>query len=377
MAFSAPVIFEGEAISFARSSGLNSNSGKHIAKLYLDSGLLRTGVDALGLEKSDRFEALILELQGDWTLANRVINGARLAPNTNAGGPIITAGNLEILIYGRGVSDSDNISGKAMLQAIRHMSVLVVDWVSTVLPAPFALAGNGALHSHVVVAMFVEAIGALQHDKQSIFRSALLSKSLKKVTVYTKVEQQHGETTMQFELRKAQDKLSKSEAERLRMEKNLKHEILKLQFNQKDDDSPRHNENVPSAPPLARRDYESDDRFQVRTLQKDLAELKVDHEKQRRENRQLKMDLDHEKELLRVSDYEYGWKDGVILRLKEKLKNKNLQHKKDKLDLQLSLELSELKLENSERIVKKLAKKMRARVRLMGKNVELKHKLAK
>ena len=89
------------------------------------------------------------------------------------------------------------------------------------------------------------------------------------------------------------------------------------------------------------------------------------------------MDLDHEKELLRISDYEYGWKDGVILRLKEKLKNKNLQHKKDKLDLQLSLELSELKLENSERIVKKLAKKMRARVRLMGKNVELKHKLAK
>jgi hypothetical protein len=39
--------------------------------------------------------------------------------------------------------------------------------------------------------------------------------------------------------------------------------------------------------------------------------------------------------------------------------------------------LSELKLENSEREVKKQAKKMRARVRLMGKNVELKHKLAK
>jgi hypothetical protein len=107
------------------------------------------------------------------------------------------------------------------------------------------------------------------------------------------------------------------------MEKNLKHEILKLQFNQKDDGSPRHYENVPSAPPLARRDYESDDGFQVRTLQKDLAELKVDHDNQRKENRQLKMDLDHEKELLRISDYEYGWKDGVILRLKEKLKNKN------------------------------------------------------
>jgi hypothetical protein len=386
-----PRIFGGEVIRFLRRSGFNENGGTAIAELYLSTGLLRTGVDALGLEKGGRLEALVLELQRDWAGANGVINRVQTGPNANAGGPIFTARSLEILIYGRGVSDTDSIDGEAMVRAVHQMSVLVVDRARTVFPVRFVNVGNGAKHTHFLVAMLVEAVEALQYENTSIFRNALLSNALKKVDAYTKLDKRPNESEMQFKLRTAQDQLSQSKAMSLTIATRLRNDILKLQV-EIQGGLPRHREDEPIRSVAVARRYESDAEFQVRALQENLAELKVDYEKRKNDNIQLKLDLDCEKELLRVSEYKREWEDG--LRLKEKFENaeqnnlqlnklqsKNVQLKKDIYNLEMSHDLLDMELDKSERTVKSLAKKLkdsgRHCVQLMKQTVQLRHKSAK
>jgi hypothetical protein len=68
--------------------------------------------------------------------------------------------------------------------------------------------------------------------------------------------------------------------------------------------SPRYKEPEPSVP-LVRQDHGSDDDFKITILQEDLAELKVNNENLEQENRELKMDRDHDQKLLKDSKHEH------------------------------------------------------------------------
>ena len=59
-----PQAFDMKRFHFVRSSALNSDTGKDIAKLYLESGRLRSGVQILGLDEHiGRLKSLVGVLQ--------------------------------------------------------------------------------------------------------------------------------------------------------------------------------------------------------------------------------------------------------------------------------------------------------------------------
>lgn len=320
--------------NLVRSSGLNGDRGMMVARIHLNNGQLRVAVDALDLQKADRLESLVSELQRPWSSANKRTNSVKTKTNHATGELSNNAATAEIFIYGRNVTDTDKINGKNMLRAVRNMAVRVVAETNRLFPGAIVNYNRErGSHESIVVASFIEAIWALQEDIPSGFRSALLNTSLTKVDVYSRVFQQRGENLDDFQLRKAQEELAQSEKKRSRDEEKRNREVRKLKHQLKPG-NPRHFENVPAFR-LERGDNESEDVYRVRALLEEVGTLKANNKSQAQEIDLLKMDVEE-------SEDRHNRKGGLILESKEKLENAA------KEILQLKEDTSELNLEQDE-----------------------------
>jgi hypothetical protein len=331
---SAPGVHNTGPFKFAKVPGLEQGGrGIVVANIYLTNGLLRVAVHALGLQKSDRLESLVSELQRAWHLAFSRTNRVQTRTNHATGELSNTATTDEIFIYGRNVTDTDKIDGNTMLRAVKNMAIRVVAETDRRFPGSIDYNRERRPHESVVIATLIEAIWALQEDIPSGFRSALLNTSLTRVLAYSRVYRQCGESSSEFQLREAQEKLAQSEKTRLRDEEKSNLEICKLKL-QLMSGNPRHWENVPAIR-LERGDNEDVDAFKVRTLLEEVGALEANNKIQAQEIDLLKMDFEE-------SEKRHDWKDRMILGLNEKLENaaKEIQ--------QLKQDTSELKLELGE-----------------------------
>jgi hypothetical protein len=214
-----PQAFDMKRFHFVRSSALNSDTGKDIAKLYLESGRLRSGVQILGLDEHiGRLKSLVGVLQCNWGAANKLINSDQGEPDEESG-ERSSGSSPSDFVFGKGVPD--NISGSGMLRAVANMVVFVVDCLEEDSPEKVPDDKAKRTHKLIVVAMFVEAIYALQHDKPSTFTTALFGDSLAKVAAYTSIKQNIGEREADFHLRTLEKRLEESEA--ARFEENKTH----------------------------------------------------------------------------------------------------------------------------------------------------------
>lgn len=79
-----------------------------------------------------------------------------------------------------------------------NMVVFVVDCLEKHSPEKVPDEKAKRTHKLIVVAMFVEAIYALQHNKPSAFVAAIFGDSLAKVAAYTNITQRFGEGAAAF-----------------------------------------------------------------------------------------------------------------------------------------------------------------------------------
>jgi hypothetical protein len=183
------------SFKFLKANGLNNNSSsQEIVKIYLGYGLLQEEFDALGLDNAQRLESLVFEWQRAWGSAVRCTYAVQTKTNEATGEHSNDAETYKISIYGKNVTDTSIIDGKTMARAVKNMSVLVVSVMEEWQPGTIKDEEEKRQHEYVLVAMVVEAIWALQEDIPSRFRDALLSKSLRKVYVYSEVGQFGGES---------------------------------------------------------------------------------------------------------------------------------------------------------------------------------------
>jgi len=337
--------FDMSGISFVKANGLN-RTAIPFTKFYLRSGLVRKGVEALNLEKDNRLESLVLALQKAWGSAIATCNNAQDDPNEETEDLGAVDQDPETLLYGKGVTDSGNIGGITMVRAVKRMSGFVVDLAKDTFPGGIADGRQRKQHEYMVVAMFVEAIYGLQHDHTGGFREALLSKSLKKVAEYVGYQRQNGESKEQFQIRTLQGRFAELEDKKLKGDKNLsiKNHELKLE-NERLRDLLEHKK-----APLLQQDGESDAQFQLRTLQDEVTNRHY-------EVRQLELELEHSKDLLKMSeDMRMEAEHKKTRRDLEILKLKN-----DVVQLEWKDELSELKIEDAEYEVKTQASSIKTR----------------
>jgi len=214
--------FDMKRFHFVRAPYLNKDEGKSIAKLHLQTGRLRRGIQILDLERNtDRLESLVSMLQCNWGPAAKYIKGVRAEPNEDSGE--LSSSSPSIFVFGRG--SLDHISGRNMLRAVMNMVVLVVSRLIADSQEALDERVRGT-HEAIVVAMFVEAIFAVQHDEKSAFATALFGDSLEKVAVYSSIEQRPGENDAAFHLRTVEQQLRESEA--IRIKDWRTHDIVKV-----------------------------------------------------------------------------------------------------------------------------------------------------
>lgn len=201
--------FDMSRFHFVRAPGLNRKDCMRIAKLYLETGRLRQGIQLLDFaRKIDRLRSLVAMLQCSWGAAAGTIKSQLGKPDEGLGE--LSAGS----VFGEGVTDK--ISGKDMLRAVVNMVVLVVNGLQNDSPERVPNEQIKSAHKDIAVAMFVEALYALQDDQKSAFRTALFGDSLAKVEVYSSIEQRRNEGDAAFRLRTVEQELEESEAIRRR-----------------------------------------------------------------------------------------------------------------------------------------------------------------
>jgi hypothetical protein len=242
---------------------------KKLAKLYIeDGGLMRTRMDALGLDDDERLEELVLECERHWDSVINRIKGQAMIPDL--------AERSASFAYGRGVADTYSINGDAMLQAVKKMAVSTVDTMHEKVEM------NGdirARHEFVVIAMLVEALFGLQNNHVDGFRRELLGESLKKVEQYLAFEKQYGEDAVQFELRTTKSDAADREAEHAKIYKRQENDIYALKLKNKAlQEKVDHNPNLP----LQERG-EADVQFENRTLQDKIIRIEKDRDYQVRQ----------------------------------------------------------------------------------------------
>ena len=386
-----------ENIKFLHATGLNRN-GLPLAELYLESGILHKAVAALGLGKADRLEVLVVELQGAWGSACADIKRAEGNQNEGSGEVNGVADTPETFMYGKEVADTDSLDGKTMIGAVKNMSIFVVDCAEN----EFLEETNDdqrKSHENLIIAMFVEAIWALQHDRKSCFRKTLLSESLKKVDAYVRHLQQDGESMIEFKLRVAKANLAECEDKKSKGDSNREHEIHRLTLeSRRQEDVIKHM--IEHQVFLPQRDSETDVQFELRTLQKDLAVAADKESEQNHKIAMLNFEIQHEKDMRETSEYKRidserkrERRDLEIVQRKHEnlqIKSNSEQLKEENDSLEGMLELADLQLEDAEHKNKELASKVnrqtkkikveksaRCRVLFMGKNVVFKQKPAK
>jgi hypothetical protein len=216
--------------NFSLTPGLKEN-GRHapIAMKYLDNGLLRRAAEALDLDDDAHLESLVLKLGSGWDSAVNAISSLKENPDRASGELSASATTIENLIFGRDMAGTDDVDGKTMFQAVKNMSVFVVDRTGPI---------KSDRHRHrndwVVVAMFVEGIHALQHDRKCVFRDALLSESLSKVEPYPSYQQGYGETMAKFRLREIKNELEEERTTSKRRHWDLEDENSRFKQKNKD-----------------------------------------------------------------------------------------------------------------------------------------------
>ena len=222
---------------FVLSPALNKKADKDIAKLYLD-GRLRDGILILGLEEHIRRRTtLVGALQCNWGAAIKFINRDRGKPNEDTGERSSDSSPADF-VFGKGVSD--NISGDGMLRAVMNIVFLVVNRLEKDSPKDVAGEEAKTTHKKIVVAMFVEAIYALQHQEPSAFTTALLGDSLARVVVdVDDNEQRNGESDAAFHLRTVESKLRESEAMRLQENESSQSKLVQVEHDLKEEKSKR------------------------------------------------------------------------------------------------------------------------------------------
>jgi hypothetical protein len=242
---------------------------KKLAKLYIeDGGLMRTRMDALGLDDDERLEELVLGCERHWDSVINRIKGQAMIPDL--------AERSASFAYGRGVADIYSINGDAMLQAVKKMAVSTVDTMHEKVEMNDDIR---ARHEFVVIAMLVEALFGLQNNHVDGFRRELLGESLKKVEQYLAFEKQYGEDAVQFELRTTKSDAADREAEHAKIYKRQENDIYALKLKNKAlQEKVDHNPNLP----LQERG-EADVQFENRTLQDKIIRIEKDRDYQVRQ----------------------------------------------------------------------------------------------
>jgi hypothetical protein len=218
--------FDMKDFHFVRSTALNKDAGQVIAALYLHTNRLRDGLRILGLlEYEVRLKSLVSVLQINWGGANHLIKSAEGKPNQRTGelSSSIPAG------FVLGKSAPDEISGNDMVRAVMNVVVFVVRGLERDSPQEIPDEKAKKLHKFVVLAMFVEAIHALQHNQPSDFTDALFSRLLVKVVVYPEITRRHNESDASFHLRTVEGNLKAAATMRDRDDKIHRDTSLALQ----------------------------------------------------------------------------------------------------------------------------------------------------
>jgi methyl-accepting chemotaxis protein len=252
-----------------------------------------------------------------------------------------TAENDLVFIFGRGAIQTDGPEsppddGRTILQAIKNWSVLVVLRAGVLTHDRLR-----AYHERTVVAMLVEAIHALQHDRDCIFRDTLLGEALEKVEECESFQQGLGESKDKFRLRTVQKELAHEKAMRIEGHKNLVDE--NYWFKQKNMNLEENNRKMKMEYhhlALYQGDEESDAQFHCRTSQAKLTASEIRELEAYQENRQLKVELALEKGRHERTEYK---REG----LKRVLERRDLEILQLKENSEVLQELSELDLEDA------------------------------
>lgn len=324
-------------------TGLSSGRFAEVARKYLNCDYLSQSniPSVLGLDSDDQLESLVLELHPDWGSAVLEINRLPKTPNQVTGQLTATAENDLVFIFGRGVVQTDGPEsppddGRTILQAIKNWSVLVVLRAGVLTHERLR-----AYHERTVVAMLVEAIHALQHDRDCIFRDTLLGEALEKVEECESFQQGLGESKDKFRLRTVQNELAHEKAMRIEGHKNLVDE--NYWFKQKNMNLEENNRKMKMEYhhlALYRGDEESDAQFHCRTSQAKLTASEIRELEAYQENRQLKVELALEKGRHERTEYK---REG----LKRVLERRDLEILQLKENIEVLQELSELDLEDA------------------------------
>jgi hypothetical protein len=316
---------------FSFTPALNLGKVARIAKKYLDNGMLRGAVDSLGLDNDKYLEMLVLELQSGWGSVVEEITRLKKNPNEATGELSDNAVTLEDFMFGSDVVEPDDIDGRLMFQAVKNMSVLVVRYGNEL-----TYEGQRDHHEWVVVTMFIEAIHALQHDRECAFRAALLDETIEKVKGYESSQQGYGETMDKFRLRTALNKLAHEEA----MHKNLLDENDWLKQKNKNLEKKIRKMKIDNHPLALHRGNEEDDaQFKIRTLQSKLAAYEIRELEGYQENQQLKVELGLEKGRHERAEVKREF-------LRQRVERRELEILQLKQNMAVLHELSELKLED-------------------------------
>jgi hypothetical protein len=320
---------------YTHTPGLKEGRYARVTKMYLDTGLPRKAVDALDLENDGQLESVVLQLRDRWGSVVSEINRLRKESNEESGELSANAETAEIFIFGRDVAGTAYIDGDTMFQAIKNMAVFVVDRAKKLQNEKQRLE-----HQWIVIAMFVEAIHALQYDWECGFRGALLAESLRKVKAYKSSQQGYGETVDQFRVRMVKNELATERA--CGQKRYQKLEDGNYWFKQKNknlEDLIREMKDELKVLP-GQVSVESDFQFEVRHLDGQLKESKVREVEKFQENRQLKMELG-------LGNSRWNMSEGKRDDLEIKLERRDLEVLQLKQNVEVVRKLSELKLEEA------------------------------
>lgn len=190
-----------EGFRFERANGLNTPHAMQIVKIYLENDRLRRAIAKLGLGMPGRLEALVSALQVCWNSASQTIRNVPAEESQEyPDDDYLFGGSESPKIFTSSQEADDAISAEEMLRAVGKMASLVVDDCESENPDGIGGERTKVSHRSINIAMFAEAISALQHHKSNAFRTALLDEALAPVQVATKYEGRPDESKEDFKL---------------------------------------------------------------------------------------------------------------------------------------------------------------------------------
>jgi hypothetical protein len=361
--------FDMEPFSFVRSPALNQVAGLDIARLYLHTHRLRDGVRFLGLWAfRKRLESLVGTLQCNWAGANGLFNRDPGRPNVRTGersSPI----PLHFIL---GNQEPETLSGDGMLRVVMNMVIFVVNRLQRHSPTDIPDEQAKKTHKKVVVAMFVEAIYALQHNQPSALTDALFGPLLVKVVVYSDISRRKGESDAAFHLRTVEgnlkeatdmgrrdDELHQTANYALKLERT-KHELTKRKMDQDHRASysievglKRDLEEVNSRRITERKRAEDD----LEKEKSKTAQLKLDAEEQKSKTAHLELDaeekqskIEEQKSKITETEHDRDRKITKCTLAEDALEEEKCKNAKLELDVEeLRLRLQEATLESEHR----------------------------